>query len=282
MATRWKHHFIPECYLKRWAGADDGRLCEFSRRPHGICARMTHPGGTGYEWNLYTEPVFGADQQNVLEEQLFRVTDQQASDALDAFTATESADLSAELRSGWARFIRALQQRNPESVAHLRGAMQDELIRHLDELEPNYHAMRRESDPLDFGEVRKRLAASHAVERASASTLERIIHSEDVGSLIINMRWRLIDISNTGRKFLTSDRPVVVSHGIIHFDSLLALPIGPRTLFIAVNTPEAEESLLSNVSNTITYMNTMVVRQAQKFVYGRDRSLLNFVKRELR
>jgi hypothetical protein len=37
-----KHHYIPEFYLKQWAGSD-GRLCEFNRPHKKVVAQMKHP-----------------------------------------------------------------------------------------------------------------------------------------------------------------------------------------------------------------------------------------------
>jgi hypothetical protein len=51
-----KHHYIPEFYLKQWAGPD-GRLCEFSRPYKRVLPRMTHPGGTGFSRGRFLKPL---------------------------------------------------------------------------------------------------------------------------------------------------------------------------------------------------------------------------------
>jgi len=65
-----KHHYIPEFYLKQWAGAD-GRLVEFCRRHQKgkdvVVARHTYPGGTGYKRGLYSIRGVPDDIKDVLE-----------------------------------------------------------------------------------------------------------------------------------------------------------------------------------------------------------------------
>lgn len=63
---RSKHHYIPVFYLRSWATAPDGKLCEFSRpyktpegqpepdiRPIPVKAKRVDPNGTGYIEHLY-------------------------------------------------------------------------------------------------------------------------------------------------------------------------------------------------------------------------------------
>lgn len=50
-----KHHYIPELYLKQWAGTD-GRLYEYARPHNKVKAQMKHSGGTGIPLPSYPIP----------------------------------------------------------------------------------------------------------------------------------------------------------------------------------------------------------------------------------
>ncbi len=96
---RQRHHYIPEFYLKQWAGPD-GRICEFCRRYKGIVnPRMTYPGGTGYVENLYTLAGFPPETAQLIENKFFRATDQFASDALNILLHSKISEMSADVRA---------------------------------------------------------------------------------------------------------------------------------------------------------------------------------------
>jgi hypothetical protein len=276
-----KHHYIPEFYLKRWAGLN-GQLCEFAHRYRGVAPRMTHPGGTGYEMNLYSIPSLGAALANVLEDRFFKTTDQFASDALMAFEVTETVDLSADLRSGWSRFIRSLQERAPDRLAWLKEEWRRGMTERHKEIERSYATWRLPGDPLTFAEARKKLDEQHGEDKSWAILLHTIIDSQEVGSFLNGMRWNLLKIVHPSRTFLTSDRPVVTSNGIAYTDSSIAIPIGPNRLFVAVNNVEGVARLRSmDPDKVMTWMNDRIVKQARKFVYGVDARQLRFIEGRL-
>jgi hypothetical protein len=83
--------------------------------------------------------------------------------------------------------------------------------------------------------------------------------------------------------FLTSDRPIIMTNGIGRPEGHIAVPIGPRKLFIAANQKETTDPIVAlPPSDLIMQANTMVVRQAEEFVYGESDFAINFVERHLR
>jgi hypothetical protein len=57
------------------------------------------------------------------------------------------------------------------------------------------------------------------------------------------MEWWTIDVTKVGRKLFTSNRPVILEHGLAHPHSYLLLPISPTRLFLATNTREQANNL---------------------------------------
>jgi len=276
------HHYIPQFYLRPWAG-DDGLICVFSRPYARVEARRKPPRATGFERHLYTVPGLPPEQQSVLEDKFFRNTDQAAYDALQFMLANQdgSADMPSKLRSGWSRFILSLTHRSPERVALLKEKCRVGLIERLVEIESIYDEIRFPSDPPTFGEMKASL--QHDIEHTTwVVLLQEVIDSPTVGKFLNAMRWSIVTIRNPGHSLLTSDRPIYMTNGLDHPEAQIILPVGPAQLFIAVNTPEMEEALRTfDPHALLRQMNDKVAIQARRYVYDRDDRQLRFVANRL-
>ena len=244
---------------------------------------MTHPSGTAYERDLYSAPELEVAQRNFLEARFFAHCDQIASDALGALEADGGQNMTTELRSGWSRFIRSLNERSPNRLAYLRKLWADTMVARREEIRQNWHAFRRESDPVTFKETELLLQKDHADAKGLLLLLQRLIDSPETSSFVNNMIWSVLKIHNTDRSFLTSDRPVIMSNGIAYWDSSIVVPIGPKSLFVAANTNEA----LSRVNRIpcdriVTWINDRAARQAERLVFGTNDRQLRFVENRLR
>jgi hypothetical protein len=274
---RQRHHYIPEFYLRQWAGPD-GRVCEFSQRYKGIVKpRMTHPAGTGYEENLYTLAGFPAETAQLIEDNFFRVADQFASDALKILLHNNTPEMSADVRSGWSRFVLSLIHRNPEKIAWIKTEVQRGLDARLQEVKENYENFRRPSDPPTFEEYIA-LNGANSEAKGFAMILQSFVDSRNVGAYINGMRWSVLTIGNPTHTLLTSDRPVIMSDGIKYDHSFIIVPLSPFSLFLAVNTVQQEQHIRNlPVMDFAGKVNNIVCKQAQKYVYSTDDRQLRFV-----
>jgi hypothetical protein len=277
-----KHHFVPEFYLKRWADKTSGKLLEFAWRPNGLHARETSPGVTGYEAGLYEVPGLPQRLSNFMEDRFFQGADSIAAEALAAFEQTGGVDIGNRLRSGWARFVRSMQLRSPERLKWLKQKCLDEMGPRLQALEADYDGIRRPDDPQTYVEAMRKYESGQHQERLWAMLLQKLVDSENVGSFVVNMRWNLLQLASDTREFLASDMPVVTSNGIIGDDASISLPIGPSTLFVAVNTAAAVERLPTiRVNHTFEFINDRVCRQANRFVFGRNHGMERFIENRM-
>ena len=64
--------------------------------------------------------------------------------------------------------------------------------------------------------------------------IQQVIDSQLVGNHVNRMIWTILQPPSS-YPFLTSDRPVIMTNGLSEPGSHLALPIGPKRLFIASN-----------------------------------------------
>jgi len=81
---------------------------------------------------------------------------------------------------------------------------------------------------------------------------------------------------------LSSDRPVIMSNGLVYRGSFIIVPIGPRFVFLAVKG-EAEEAQFHELpaANLVEFINHTVCWQARDYVWGVDNGLMTFVDERL-
>jgi hypothetical protein len=246
MSKHPKHHYIPVFYLQQWADTC-GRLIEYSRQgPHNfVKARPTSPTGTGYARGLNLVPGASPDVVEFVEKEFMRLVDEWAARALVAFLSPDK-EPSIRERIGWARFIYSLILRTPEHI---------ELIR--------------------------KKSAEFNIASPPQALLPRLINSTTAIQNISKMAWHVADFSTSASRFLTSDRPLIMTNGLAQDDSHLALPISPTRIFLEVQKHTMLESLKTLDAQLVSIANTRIAEQAIKYVYGTDASQLYFIAKHL-
>jgi hypothetical protein len=268
-----KHHYIPIFYLKQWRGPD-GRLCEYSRPYNTVKPRRVHPDGTGYVRGLYTIDGLPPETANVIETKLLKPTDGLAANALDAFVHDRPLAKPAQMRTSLSRFVLSLMLRYPESI--------DEMKRQLHEtVERVYAETRKETDPPTFKEY-EAVQGTDELARLHGSLLLDLIRDSRMGRLIFGMHWGFVTFSQYGHSLLTSDRPITTNAFPISANHL-CLPIGPRRMFFACDTEQAEHEFRRlHPKEIMRVINDLTARRAVKFIWGTDDRQLRFVEKRLR
>lgn len=72
-----------------------------------------------------------------------------------------------------------------------------------------------------------------AKKSAMFNKLNTLLEHDEVGTHINTMHWRILQTPASAPLLLTSDRPAIRTNGLDSNGSHIALPIGPRFLFIA-------------------------------------------------
>lgn len=267
-----KHHYIPIFYLKRWAGAD-GRVCEYSKPfRNKVVPRRVHPAGTGYTDRLYELRGLPADVAQVIEDGFFKAVDVSAAEALALLDkGLEPSDV--RLRSAWTRFILSLLLRCPEDLEHFRMAWPALLSQTDEASERSYQELRGPDDPQTLAEFIT--ADPSIVERSTFSAFVGLIDNQSLGSKINSYAWQVLELPSHCDELFTSDRPVIRTNGLLAENGHLALPIGPRKLFVCSPHPAVLKGLEnSDASELAREVNRQVVEYAVRYVYGTtDRSL---------
>lgn len=265
-----KHHYVPVFYLREWAQAD-GKLAEFSR-PTGsdVKARPAGPKGTGYVRGLYRFEAETEEIAEAFERLFFGAVDSSAKKALDIHLGRSKVKWNPENRSAWSRFMIGMLYRNPERIAGLRKYIEDIALDNYEAGKAEYDAQTKPGDPpyLDY-----------LVKKTTFDAIEwtqTIMSNEKIGLHLNHMRWSVRDVSDSGVKLFTSDRPILMTNGLIGAKAHLVMPINPYKVFVACNTKEIEDELFAIGSTDFAKgCNRNILRYAQKYAWNVDDQFIN-------
>lgn len=273
-----KHHYIPQFYLKQWEGADK-KLEVFFRRGDGrIVSKRMFRKATGYAVDLYKAPGVTEDTAHLVETQFMQMVDDEAVKVRDRLLIP-NIPTNPDLRVAWARFVLSLVMRNPEELESFKRGHSERLLAPSDEFQKMYADMRGPDDPELFEEWMVQFDATQP-ERSSIEALTGLIVNPSVLRLLSTMHWRILDTSSVSRRLMTSDRPVALTAGMVHYQGHYALPIGPTRLFLATTTIDfAEDIARIPVGKMVRTVNEMVIGQARKYVYAVDDRHLSDVRK---
>jgi len=272
-------HYIPVFYLKRWVG-NDGQLYVYCRPHNKVNVYKKHPDATGYVEGLYTITGADARTERHLEGQFFRIADNDAAVALGILETGRTAELDLHMRSAWSRFVMSLLHRNPEAVSKLKTQAASAAAQAADEFRKNYATLRQPTDPETYEQYPHK-PLEHYAAQAAVLHMQGLMDHKLIGKQLNQMTWDVLPLRSR-RSLLTSDRPLVMRHGMALPDFHLVLPIGPGALFIAANDPRFAGVLSQGgPDKLVAAVNDQIVRQARKFVWGRDERQLRFVERRL-
>ena len=275
-----KHHYIPQFYLKPWQGAD-GKLEVFHRRTDGlIVSKRMHRKATGYAVDLYKLPGVSFADEHKMESAFMAPIDDEAVHARDLLLG-DITPAGGRTRNAWARFVLSLMLRNPEEVAAFKKSYTDLILTPQREFQSKYAAIKREQDPALFEDWMVQYDATH-VERSAMFAITTFIEHPPVLRLLQRMHWMIIDTSSVKRRLMTSDRPVMLTQGMLQYAGHYALPISPTRLFLAATTVDfAQQFADLRPGKIVREINKLIVGQARKYVYAVDGAHLADVRREM-
>lgn len=281
MSNPIKHHYLPQFFLRRWAGPD-GKVTEYQRPHDRVIMKRKFPSETGYEKELYsipseTDPI----KRQALESGFMATVDDLAARALQQMEGSGEMPADPELRSGWSRFLMSLIHRRPERLDYFRKRLRENDAETLTAIQAGYDELKGPSDPPTFDEYIK--GDDEAITHETLARLLRmIIDSPRIGGWLNRMHWGIATVSLPKRSFLTSDTPLMMSNGIGLSKSFVALAVGPARFFIAANQMEVIRSFTSQDGNAlIRAFNDAVARQARRLVIATDDSQRRFVENRL-
>jgi hypothetical protein len=276
----WRHHYIPEFYLKRWCA--NGQLVQFSKpRDNVVKPKRVYPRQTGFVDRSKELSGLPLELAQRLENGFYQPVDTLASSVLDAFEVGRS-QFNARERSAWARFIMSLLFRNPDSLQAAKARLAEDMadIDRVSEL--RYQKKRTSSEPATFRDYVALPASQEALDHAVHKIMADTADSARIGEYIINMQWGSLTLPWSAPALMTSDRPVYILNGLRHPECEILMPIGPKRLFYALN----DASLARQLGRMDSYqlvmnINEIVVKRAARFVYAMGDGELDYVQENM-
>lgn len=96
------------------------------------------------------------------------------------------------------------------------------------------------------------------------------------------MHWHVLSTDGADYNLLTSDRPIIMTNGILRPDGHIALPIGPRKLFLAAQDIETIDKIIHRPINAIVSdSNAHVTEYAHRYVYSNDDGQIRFIENRM-
>lgn len=277
-----RHHFIPQFFSKLWTGKDR-KLCEYSRPHEQLIARRKPPKAVGFEFDLYSLPGALPEHRTFLEDKFFAIGDQRACDALQMLLAGKPDHLSTELRAAFTRLLTSFYHRTPERVRHIRESLARGTERVIEETREEFRTGIHESLPpdVDFEQIAKNLL-QETRDFSWGLSLVNLVNSDLLGPAIYSMRWTVRRLDRSDHDLLTGDHPLIGSNGFAHAQGHIALPLGPKVLFLATHNAATEREILKQTDGQIVRnANRETLRHAKRFVYATGEQHAAFVDRRL-
>ena len=254
MSKAGKHHFVPVFYLKQWAG-DDERICEYRRRYHGVLPKRVFPDATGYVHGLYSVPGLPAKDAQYVERRFMSRIDNDAALALEwILDETKLVEtLPDQLKIRWAQFVYSMTFRAPNVIERMQRTMD--------------------------GQVATGVIKQPKIPFTPAEVFPSMLTSKFAIGELVSMRWTICTLNPPSRFLLTSDRPIIMTNGVMHDEGHIALPISPRAFFLAYRSDNFFRQVAALTQQALAEaINDQVAKQAINFVYAFDDSQTRFVQ----
>lgn len=119
---------------------------------------------------------------------------------------------------------------------------------------------------------------SEMPELAALVVATRLAQNKNVLKTMIDLDWMVYDANTSGRRFLTCDRPLIMTSGLGGKNGHIAIPISPDKLFV-IASPLFNDSLSIQLPDIVVNgVNQVIIAQAREKVYGVDNSYLAEVR----
>ena len=277
-----KHHFSAQFYLRGWCGnASNLKLVEYTRPHKTVVAKPVSPEATGFQEFLYTlNGVPEGQRQNIETKYMTPIVDTPGARALQILIEKMGEKLTDDVRRDWIRFMLASKHRTPDNITRITREFAEKLEQNLN-ANPKLYESLQSDDPSTPYELLSRIQPHLIADTAKQAAILNI-ENQKISDIIINMEWWTFDCQSSNHELMTSDAPYFQTTGLRDQRCLVAFPLSPRFLFVATHDNKVAEALLSlGATATVSWVNDIIVRAANRYVYARTERHLKFVERRL-
>jgi hypothetical protein len=274
-----QHHYIPEFYQKKWAGADR-RVERYERVNGSVISRRVFPSAAGFQEDLYRHPRAGMDEWDAqaLEWAVLQKIDDAGSKALDAILSDGEALRNNVVRRDWAVFLRTMLLRTPYQMTATLSSL-EQIWRNVDDgLSEKYAKMWKSGMPATATEYLESLNPNMAKESAFQMFADAMGGDRTTAHLM-GLPWRVFDCSEADHELLLSDHPVVLVP-LATDDGHVAMALTPTKYLVAASNDRMKATTDSiRPKLAVRIMNKLTVQRAQHYVIAGDVSQGAFIRK---
>jgi len=250
--THVKHHYVPQFYLRQWAGEDRTFYWYGLAQGNRMIGGRVGPKGAAFARDLYGAPPavhWEAHDPNIIETQVMSSIDNDAALVLQKVVGG-THQLDDKERTAWATFLNSLIHRHRDDV-FARDARAPRVVA---EVSASLLARYRADDGSreKVARVLDDVDLTQAAKTAHRTVMVQKIRDPDAIAAIKALAWTVVAI-DPKVPLITTDRPLLVNLGRGGPPQLMTLPLSPTRMFVAYvpdpsSTGEDVQSLLANVS----------------------------------
>lgn len=269
-ATSWRHHYVPQFYLRCWTDTCSGKVWQYKREPSGKLSEKPVPTKTtGFGQDLYTAkdilPYFPERTPDSIEHDFFGPLDNAAAVILGKLVRDLNS-LNAEERSTWALFLNSLLERHPVVLE------QRDADAHRVAIEVAEEALARCPTPgsrARMAELLGDMDLSAVGQNTAREHMVREICDPDVLRAFLVKQWKVVHVGPV-LKLITSDRPLVINCGYSSSPiEMLTISLSPSHLFLMHPLSwEMDEDFLNSI---IVFHNLTLIEADNGYLYSMGR-----------
>lgn len=232
---RGKHHYVPELQLKHWADIN-GKIGVWRRvRPGGkLTFVRKSPSAVAYRHGLYALRGLEFRQSQKIENEILANTiEHQADKVLSKLNSIGLSSLTFQEFEWWAIFLNSSVFRLPHVLESLGERVRNSVFEGFSEAQEEYESVEGNSPP----DTLLQWVQDNCPQEIANLDIEAMLHlfaKQDNICRILQLTWMVIDLTGCGHPLLLGDCPVLRSGSLWQSNALIAMPLSPNKLFLAV------------------------------------------------
>ncbi len=282
MGSHAEHHFVPRFLLEQWHTPPDGKLSSFRWAGTKLVSHRYKAKSVAKERHLYSLGRSSEEPDVQVEKNFWgpQVDDPAATVHAKMLRYGLNA-LGPDDRIIWARFLVGLMLRVPGMVRRIRERGREVLSASLDEAPEDYLEIRGVETP----ETLREWVDAHmpdALDDLGVMTLPQLVFSEKLNPVFLQATWGIRSVHPARFDLLVGDKPLIIG-GSLGASFLVALPISPKKIFLALNDKATLVNIQKKDANSfVRASNRSMVTAAETYVYSTGEAQATFIARHLR
>ncbi len=265
-----KHHYVPKLHLKYWADSE-GRIAVWRRICPGgkLLLSRKNPDAVAYRFGLYAWRGVSFPNSQRIENAVFaNAIELQADKVLSKLNSTGLSSLTFDERQWWAVFLNSSVIRLPHILEKIEGRVQDSVMAGFVEAQAEYEALKGDSPQKTLFQW----VQEHCPQEIVNLDLEAMLHllmQEDIINRILSLNWMVIDLVDSEYRLLLGDCPMLQSGRLSQSDALIAMPLSPARLFLAIGDENNVARIKhSSQDRLVLHTNIQSLSTSKVFAFG--------------